>query len=236
MLKLPWNGPANLWWLQKEHQSPPLKHTVEKQKHNHEINIETCSVNMRCRGNVMRIKDNILDKPKRWVSFHGRSWWGSSFPCNDLPPVKHKHTLLWHQWRSQSCKIMETRLTWSKCNPTMMYGFTASLCTASRKSTWPMSEKIRVKGGQTMPLVVIAHTPHVVCETQASLLRRECSKRIRKRSKAPATYMMVSSGWGSWPEANWMIFCDVCKNWDTPVQGLCPFWPCDPRNDNHCDD
>lgn len=47
--------------------------------------------------------------------------------------------------------------------------------------------------------------------------------------------MMVSSGWGSWPEANWMIFCDVCKNWDTPVQGLCPFWPCDPRNFNNGD-
>ncbi len=42
--------------------------------------------------------------------------------------------------------------------------------------------------------------------------------------------MMVSPGWGSWPEANWMIFCEVCRNWDTPVQGLWPFWPCDPRN------
>lgn len=42
--------------------------------------------------------------------------------------------------------------------------------------------------------------------------------------------MIVSPGWGSWPEANWMIFCEVCRNWDTPVQGLWPFWPCDPRN------
>lgn len=45
----------------------------------------------------------------------------------------------------QSCKIMQMRLTWSKCNPTIMYGFAASLCTASRKSTWPMSGKITVK-------------------------------------------------------------------------------------------
>lgn len=45
----------------------------------------------------------------------------------------------------QSCKIMQMRLTWSKCNPTIMYGFSASLCTASRKSTWPMSGKITVK-------------------------------------------------------------------------------------------
>lgn len=42
--------------------------------------------------------------------------------------------------------------------------------------------------------------------------------------------MIVSPGWGSWPEANWMIFCEVCRNWDTPVQGLWPFWPCDPHN------
>lgn len=42
--------------------------------------------------------------------------------------------------------------------------------------------------------------------------------------------MIVSPGWGSWPEANWMIFCEVCRNWDTPVHGLWPFWPCDPRN------
>lgn len=27
-----------------------------------------------------------------------------------------------------------------------------------------------------------------------------------------------------------MIFCEVCRNWDTPVQGLWPFWPCDPHN------
>lgn len=96
-----------------------------------------------------RDKNNILDKLKRLASFHGRSWWGSSFLCSDLPPGKHKRKLLWHQSGSNlSCKIMETRLTWSKCNPTIMYGFTASLCTASRKSTWPMSEKITVKGGK----------------------------------------------------------------------------------------
>lgn len=41
--------------------------------------------------------------------------------------------------------------------------------------------------------------------------------------------MTVSPGWGSFPEANWMIFWDVCKNWDTPVQGFRPPGHCKPR-------
>lgn len=37
--------------------------------------------------------------------------------------------------------------------------------------------------------------------------------------------MMVSPGCGSFPEANWMIFWDVWRNWDTPVHGLWPLGP-----------
>lgn len=68
---------------------------------------DTRSVNVWCAGNVLRIKNNVLDKPRRWASFRGRSWWGSSFPCNDLPPVKHKLRVLQRHWRSRkSCNIM----------------------------------------------------------------------------------------------------------------------------------
>ena len=37
--------------------------------------------------------------------------------------------------------------------------------------------------------------------------------------------MTVSPGCGSFPEANWMIFWEVWRNWDTPVQGLWPLGP-----------
>lgn len=41
--------------------------------------------------------------------------------------------------------------------------------------------------------------------------------------------MTVSPGWGSFPDANWIIFWDVCRNWDTPVQGFRPPGHCKPR-------
>lgn len=43
--------------------------------------------------------------------------------------------------------------------------------------------------------------------------------------------MMVSPGCGSAPEANWMIFWEVWRNWDTPVHGLCIPGPLSTRND-----
>lgn len=47
--------------------------------------------------------------------------------------------------------------------------------------------------------------------------------------------MMVSPGCGSFPEANWMIFWDVCRNCDTPVQGLWPLGPWRRRGDANVD-
>lgn len=143
-----------------ERQSPLLKRTVEKQ--NAPQNQKTQCTSVWNLSRAPRIKDNVLDKPARWAFFRGHSWWDSFSLCNDSPPVKHKPWMLeWQRMASQSYKIIQMRLTWSKCNPTIMYGFTASLCTASRKSTWPMSDKIVVKGGQSTPPVVITETTHM---------------------------------------------------------------------------
>lgn len=129
-----------------ELQSPLLKHTVEKKNPLQNQKTQCVNVNL---SRAPRLKENVLDKPAHWAFFRGHSWWGSFSLCNDSPPVKHKPRMLeWQRMASQSCKIIQMRLTWSKCNPTIMYGFTASLCTASRKSTWPMSDKIVVKGGK----------------------------------------------------------------------------------------
>jgi len=51
-------------------------------------------------------------------------------------------------------------------------------------------------------------------------------KRIRNRSNAPATYTILSPGFGDFPSANCIILFEVGRNCDTPVYGLLAVLPC----------
>lgn len=142
-----------------ERQSPLLKRTVEKKNAPQNQKTQCVNVNL---SRAPRLKENVLDKPARWVFFRGHSWWGSFFLCNDSPPVKHKPRMLeWQQMANQSCKNNpdETHLikVQSHYNVWLYCELMHCLQEVHMTNVWQDSSQ----GGQSTPPVVITETTHM---------------------------------------------------------------------------